>query len=84
VPETANYSHTKRRPTVNTHRTLIWIDKSRFQGSGCSECAWVFNPSGPPTGDSLSEMMEKFEQRRDKEFGAHDCALHPRSKKANV
>ena len=84
MPKTINYSDPKRRPMVGTRRTLIWIEGSRFRGSGCSECAWVFSPSGPPTGDSLAEMMEKYEQRRDKEFAAHVCAEHPRSKNANV
>jgi hypothetical protein len=82
--KTINYSDPKRRPMVATRRTLIWIESSRFLGSGCSECAWVFSPSGPPNGASLAEMMEKYEQRRDKEFAAHLCAEHPRSKNANV
>jgi hypothetical protein len=84
MPKTINYSHRKRRPMGATRRTLIWIEGSRFQGSGCSECAWVFSPSGPPTGDSLAEMMEKYERRRDKEFAGHVCAEHPRTKNANV
>lgn len=67
---------------VATRRTLIWTEGSRFQGSGCSECAGGFSPSGPPTGNSLAEMMEKYERRRDKEFAAHVCAEHPRSKNA--
>jgi hypothetical protein len=68
---------------VVTLRTLIWIESSRFRGSGCSECAWMFSPSGLPAGDSLAEMLEKYKQRRDKEFAAHVCAEHPRSKSAN-
>lgn len=60
-----NYSDPKRRPIVATRRTMIWIEGSRFQGSGCSECSWVFRPSGPPTGDSLSEMKDWFERRRE-------------------
>jgi hypothetical protein len=79
-----NYSDPERRPMVATHRTMIWIKGSRFQGSGCSECAWVFSPSGPPTGDSLSEILEKYERLRDKEFAEHVCAGHPRSKNPNV
>jgi hypothetical protein len=82
MSETSNYAHRKRRPKVAARRTLIWIEGSRFQGSGCSECAWVFSPSGPPAGDSLAEMMEKYERLRDKEFAAHVCTEHPRSKKA--
>ncbi len=44
---------------------------------GCSECAWVFNPSGPPTGNSFDEMMRNFELQRDREFSSHVCADHP-------
>jgi hypothetical protein len=69
---------------MDTRRTLKWIERSGFQGSGCSECAWVFTLPGPPGGDSLMEMMEKYERRRDKEFAAHDCAEHPRTKNPKV
>ena len=67
-----------------TRRTMIWIEGSRFQGSGCSECAWMFRPSGPPIGDSLSEMKDWFERRREREFANHVCAEHPRSRNAIV
>jgi len=59
---------------------LIWIEKSRFRGYGCSACAWVFNPSGAPTGNSFDEMMRNFELQRDKEFTLHVCAAHPRAR----
>jgi hypothetical protein len=64
-------------------RKLIWLERRNFQGWGCSECAWVFNPAGPPTGESLEEMKSQYEKRRDKEFAAHICAEHipMRSKK---
>jgi hypothetical protein len=60
-------------------RKLIWIDKSRFRGYGCSACAWLFKPSGAPTGNSFDEMMRNFELQRDNEFTFHVCAEHPRS-----
>jgi len=82
VPKPINYSRRKGSPKVAVRRSLIWIEGSRFQGSGCSECAWVFTTSGPPAGDSLADMMEKYERQRDKEFAAHVCADHPRSKNA--
>jgi hypothetical protein len=66
------------------HRRLIWIEKPSFRGSGCSECAWVFKPSGPPTGDSLDEMKKNFERMRDIEFANHSCAAHPKARKARV
>jgi hypothetical protein len=59
-------------------RRLVWIDGTRFRGFGCSECAWVFNTSGSPTGNSFDEMMRNFELQRDKEFTSHVCADHPK------
>jgi hypothetical protein len=61
-------------------RKLVWIEEQRFLGWGCSECAWVFNPSGAPIGNSLDEMKENYERRRGKEFAAHVCTEHPRAK----
>jgi len=58
-------------------RRLVWIDEKRFRGFGCSECAWVFNPSGSPAGNSFNEMMRNFELQRDREFSSHVCADHP-------
>jgi hypothetical protein len=60
-------------------RKLEWIEKKHFRGFGCSECAWVFNPSGAPDGKSFDEMMQNFELRRDNEFKSHVCADHPRA-----
>jgi hypothetical protein len=42
--------------------------RKTFSGFGCSECAWVFSPSGLPTGNSFDEMMRNFELQRDREF----------------
>ena len=57
-------------------RKLTWIERQRFRGYGCSVCAWVFKPSGAPTGNSFDEMMRNFELQRDKEFTSHVCADH--------
>jgi hypothetical protein len=62
-------------------RKLIWIEKSRFRGFGCSACAWVFKPSGAPMGNSFDEMMRNFELQRDNEFASHICAEHPHNQK---
>ena len=70
----------ERRDKEAMQRKLVWIEEQRFQGWGCSECAWVFNPSGAPTGKSLEEMKENYERRRDKDFAAHVCTEHPRAK----
>jgi rubredoxin len=60
-------------------RKLIWIEKNRLHGFGCSACAWVFRPSDPPTGNSFDEMKRNFELQRDNEFTSHVCAEHPHS-----
>ena len=49
-------------------RKLVWIEKERFRGFGCSECDWRFRPSGAPTGNSFDEMLRSFELQRDKEL----------------
>ena len=54
-------------------RTLEWIKDQNFEGFGCSECNWKFNPVGAPTGDSLDEMKRIFEAQCKKEFAAHAC-----------
>jgi hypothetical protein len=84
MPETANYSHLTRRPMVTTLRKLIWIEEEHFHGWRCSECGWVFNASGPPSGHSLNEMMENYARLRDKEFAAHICAEHLGPKRIKV
>ena len=61
-------------------RKLVWIEHDRFQGSGCSECAWVFSPSDALSGKSFAEMKQIFESQRDQEFASHVCAEHPRAK----
>jgi len=59
-------------------KQMIWVKSVR--GWGCSECAWVFRDFGPPQGDSISDMAEKFERLRDKEFASHACAKYPKAK----
>jgi len=67
-------------------RELIWAKTNDFQGWACSQCAWVFNPSAPPVGDTLEEMKRNYEKHRDQEFVSHVCAAHPTTKtlKANL
>jgi len=62
-------------------RKLIWIESQKSQGLGCSECNWVFKPSGTPIHESLDEMKQKYEDQRDKEFAAHVCVKHARAKR---
>ena len=54
-------------------RRLEWIKGRNFQGFGCSECDWRFNPSGAPAGESLDEMKRTYQAQRDKEFAVHVC-----------
>ena len=61
-------------------RKLILVERQNFAVWTCSECAWVFNPVGPPIGESLEEMKSHYELQRDKEFTSHVCAEHPRPK----
>lgn len=84
MPEIPTYPNLARRPRVATSRTLIWIEEPRFQGWGCSGCAWVFSPSGSPDGKSLEEMKEEYERLRDKEFAAQVCAEYPRASMAKA
>jgi hypothetical protein len=65
-------------------RNQVWIEKRNFQGYGCSECAWVFKPSGTLTGESLHDMKLNYEQQRDKHFANHVCAEHSRGKKTKT
>jgi hypothetical protein len=63
-------------------RRLGWIDEIHCRAFGCSECAWVFNPSDSVTGNSFDEVMRNFELQRDREFSSHVCADHRRKTSA--
>jgi len=67
-----------------TLRKLKWVEEQCFHGWRCSECTWVFNASGPPSGHSLYEMMENYRQLRDEEFADHICVEKPRRKLIKV
>jgi hypothetical protein len=60
-------------------RKLVWVEQPDLRCWGCSECAWVFNPSCAPTGKSFNESVHNFELQRDKEFTLHVCAQSPKS-----
>jgi hypothetical protein len=60
-------------------RKLVWVEQTGLRCWGCSECAWVFNPSGALTGKSFDEAKRNFELQRDKEFTLHVCAQSPKS-----
>jgi hypothetical protein len=50
---------------------------------GCSECSWVFKPSGrPAAGESLDERKRTFRTQLSEEFASHACAEPPRVKGA--
>jgi hypothetical protein len=61
-------------------RKLVWVEGQSFEGWGCSECAWLFNFSGPLSGKSLGEMKRTFQAQLSEEFTTHACAEYPRTK----
>ena len=62
-------------------RKLVWIETQNFQGFGCSQCSWMFKPTGVISGESLDEMRKDFEVQLEKDFTAHVCVKHPESRK---
>jgi hypothetical protein len=60
-------------------RKLVWIESQHFLGFGCSQCNWVFKPSGVLVGESLDKMKMDYEAQREKTFAARICAEHPKS-----
>lgn len=82
--EASAYSNHEKSFRISTLRTLTWIEEPHFYGPGCSRCAWLFRPIGPPAGNSIHEMKENYMRDRDKEFAAHDCAQYPKAAKASA
>ena len=64
---------------MGASRKLMRVESQNFQGWVCSECAWVFNPLGPPAGQSIEEMKTHYKEQRDKEFDSHLCEKYPRA-----
>jgi rubredoxin len=58
-------------------REIVRIKSASNSAWACSACAWLFNATGPPQGNSIEEMTENFERQRDQAFAAHICAQHP-------
>ena len=65
-------------------RKTVWVEGQNVAGWGCSECAWVFTPDGPPIGESLDEMERNFKAQLSEKLASHDCAAHPRVKGAKL
>ncbi len=66
-------------PERFSQRQMVWIKTPRMEAWACFACAWSFQPSGPPVGDSLDEMMRNYELRRETEFASHVCAMRPKT-----
>ena len=64
----------------SSSRKLVWVEGQTFAGWGCSECAWLFNFSGPLSSKSLDEMKRSFQAQLSEEFASHGCAEYPRVK----
>jgi hypothetical protein len=69
-------------PPINGGGTPAQMDRKRLliMVGVAPICAWVFNPSDPPTGKSLDEMIQNLEEQRDNEFASHVCTEHTRTK----
>jgi hypothetical protein len=61
-------------------REMVWIETATRADWTCSDCAWVFKPSGPPLGRTIEEMKQNYERQGQKEFAVHACVQHPRDK----
>jgi hypothetical protein len=57
-------------------RKLVWVERKDLQAFGCSECGWIFKPSGPLVGSSIGEMARNFADERDNAFELHTCCEH--------
>jgi hypothetical protein len=66
-------AHTKKGKSHSSSDGCSEVERQLFRGFGCSECAWIFNPSSAPN----------FELQRDKEFTLHVCADHPGARTLN-
>jgi hypothetical protein len=84
MPQTINYSMPAKHPIMAAPHELIWIQEPDFLGWGCSKCAWVFKPLGPPLGDSLEEMKENYLCLRDDEYSAHLCTEQLKAKQVGI
>jgi hypothetical protein len=67
---------------AKSDRELVWIEEQWLAGWGCSECAWVFNASGWPLGNTLQDVTRNFQIQLSEGFASHDCSGHPRTKAA--
>jgi hypothetical protein len=60
-------------PETGVSRALVWVERARFRGFSCSECAWRFYASSAPTVESFDEMMlfQIWEPHRHPRDGIH-------------
>jgi len=65
---------------VATHAGLVWVKRKRFMGWACSKCAWEFNPSRIPAGNTLAQIRESYERECNAEFESHVRAKHSKCK----
>jgi hypothetical protein len=47
---------------------LVWIESHHFLGFGCSQCNWVFRPSGVVGGESLDKMNMDYDHPPSNQF----------------
>jgi hypothetical protein len=66
----------EKRYNLAMARQIIWVE--HIQSWGCSDCTWVFIPSGPPIGNTIDDMKGNFTAKRAKQFKSHVCAKQSR------
>ena len=64
--------------SFTTNPELVWVEEQRSTGWACSGCAWQFNPSTFPAGNTLGEIKQNYEWQRDKDFESHVGVEHPK------
>ena len=74
VPVSAREGSMHHKSQGHLLRRLVWIEKLNCGGWACSDCGWIFRPSGPFKGESLQEVTEAFQAKLYEEFESHDCS----------
>jgi hypothetical protein len=52
----------------SSSRKIVWVEGQNLVGCDCSECAWVFSPSGPPIGETVAEVKQNCQMQLPEEF----------------
>jgi hypothetical protein len=69
---------------MTASRKLVQVEQPSSSGWGCSECAWMFDPSQIPSVNSFDEMTLALILEREKAFESHICSEYPRVKASSI